>query len=351
MNELMRRMLFLPEQASNFSTDVDHLHYFVILTTLVMSFLVGVTALYFFWRYRQRSRDQLTPDVQPGPGMEVMFVVLPLVFFVGWGIAGFRDYVRMQTPPKDAMDVYVMAKQWMWKFSYPEGPSSLSVLRVPTGRPVRLLLTSRDVIHSFFVPAFRLKRDAVPGRYTQMWFVPTKPGRYPIFCAEYCGLSHSNMTGEVVAMDPAEFDAWLADQRTGFPQAQDSAASPGEEVAADASLVEQGRAAAVRNGCLKCHSVDGSPHIGPTWLDLYGRTETMTTGEKILAEEAYLTQSMMDPLAYVVAGFQPVMPSFMGLISPAETAALLEYIKSLRSDRRGGEDRFRGPLNEPAVGQ
>jgi cytochrome c oxidase subunit 2 len=205
------------------------------------------------------------------------------------------------------------------------------VLRVPAGRPVRLLITSRDVIHSFFVPDLRVKQDALPGRYTQTWFNPDRPGRYQIFCAEYCGLSHSGMLGELVVMPPDEFDAWLAEQRRGEARAQDAAASAGEDVMLGSDILAQGRAVAAQQGCLKCHSVDGSRHIGPTFLDLYRRQEKLSTGEVITADEAYLTRSMMDPAAQVVAGYQNVMPSFQGRMTPPEVAAVVEYLKSLKT--------------------
>jgi cytochrome c oxidase subunit 2 len=252
--------------------------------------------------------------------------------------------VKLSTPPADAMDVYVMGRQWMWQFAYPEGPNSISTLRVPADRPVRLLMTSRDVIHSFYVPAFRIKRDALPGRYTEIWFTATKPGRYPVFCAEYCGLTHSGMVGEVVVMSGPDFDAWLADQQRGPTLRQDARDVGVEEVEPLSSMVEQGRTLFTSQGCAKCHSVDGSSHIGPTWLDLYRRRELTTEGKIVEADEAYLTESMMDPKAKVVSGFEPVMPSFLGKLTPPEVAALVEYIKSLRSDRVVIPRPTRGPL-------
>jgi cytochrome c oxidase subunit 2 len=333
VNELLRTLLFLPDQASSFAGQVDRLHYFVIITTFIASAAVGLGALFFFWRYRRRSEGETTPHVEPSVSIEVAFVTVPLVFFLTWFAMGFRDFITLTTPPRDATDIYVMGKQWMWKFSYPEGPNSIDTLRVPADRPIRLLLTSRDVIHSFYVPAFRIKQDALPGRYTQTWFTATRTGRFPLFCAEYCGLTHSGMVGEVVVMPGPEFDAWLADQRRGLSERVDSADVRVEQVQPESSMVEQGRSLATRQGCTRCHSVDGTNHIGPTWLDLYRRRELLTTGQTVEADEAYLTESMMDPRAKVVAGFDPVMPSFRGQLSPSEVAALVEYIKSLRTDR------------------
>ncbi len=349
MIEWLHKMLFLPEQASHFAERVDRLHYFVIVTTMIMSTLVGMGALSFFVRYRRRSKDQKTPHVTPPVWMEVLFVLVPLTFFLVWAVMGFRDFMWLSTPPRDAMDIYVVGKQWMWQFNYVEGTNAISTLRVPAGRPVRLLLTSRDVIHSFFVPAFRVKMDVLPGRYTQIWFQATLPGRYPIFCAEYCGLSHSMMAGEVVVMEGAEFDAWVAEQKRGLVARQDSGDVAEEGLPLEGRLAEQGRLLSLRHGCVKCHTADGSRHIGPTWLDLYGREEKLESGDTVRVDEAYMTESMMEPRAKVVAGFQPVMPSFRGALSPPETAALVEYMKSLRSDRV--EPGSGGPTYEPIRGQ
>jgi cytochrome c oxidase subunit II len=333
MNDLMRRLLFLPEQATLYSVKADHLHFFVISTTLIASTAVGLTSLFFFVRYRRRSEHQKTPRISPTVAIEALFIGVPLSFFLVWFFIGFHDYVEQTTPPANALDVYVMAKQWMWKFSYPDGPNGLDALHVPAGRPIRLLITSRDVVHSFYVPAFRLKKDAVPGRYQEIWFQATQPGHYQVLCAEYCGMNHSAMRAEVHVLPPQEFDAWLQSERRGLASRQDDA-PVGDHHAVDGSdITARGKQAALDYGCAKCHSVDGSPHIGPTWLDLYMRREQLTDGRTIIADEGYLTESMMDPRAKIVAGFNPVMPTFQGRLDNADAAALVEYIKSLRSDR------------------
>ncbi|HYG66545.1 MAG TPA: cytochrome c oxidase subunit II [Anaeromyxobacteraceae bacterium] len=334
MNELLRRLLFLPEQASNHAREVDALHYFVITTTMIAAAGVFLTALVFFVRYRRRRHEgdaPKTPWVEPRAIHEVLFVTVPLAFFLLWFAIGYPQFVNLQTPPENAMDVFVQGKKWMWKFAYPGGPNSLDVLRVPVGRPVRLLITSRDVIHSFYAPAFRVKMDALPGRYTQTWFQAEKPGRYEIFCAEYCGLGHSAMLGEIVVMPQAEFDAWISEQRRGLALASDGSAVGGERVLEASNVVDEGRRVASEQGCLKCHSIDGTRHIGPPWNDLYLRQEKLANGRTIVADEAYLTKSMMDPGAELVTGYQNVMPSYQGRMSPPEVAAVVEYIKSLKS--------------------
>jgi cytochrome c oxidase subunit 2 len=208
-----------------------------------------------------------------------------------------------------------------------------ATLTVPAHRPVRLLMTSRDVIHSFFVPEFRIKQDVVPGRYTETWFEATKAGRYRVYCTEYCGTWHSQMVGEVVVLNPSEFDTWLDRARQGIADRVD--VSGGAEFGREAfrgDLATHGRRLAAVHGCLKCHTVDGVPHIGPTWVDLYRRRTQLQSGDMIVADEAYLTESMMDPYAKLVKGYAQVMPSFRGKLSAPDTAAIVEFIKSLRRD-------------------
>ncbi len=345
MNELMRSILFLPEQASTFAERVDDLHYLVIITTMVASFLIGTTALAFFVMFRRRKPHEYTPHIEPDLKAEALFVGVPLVFFLAFFAIGFRDFVWVRTPPANAMDVYVMGKQWMWKFAYPEGPNGVNKLHVPANRPIRLLLTSRDVIHSFFVPEFRVKQDALPGRYTETWFEATKPGVYEVLCTEYCGLDHSMMRAQVVVHEPADFDRWLDQARRGRSEQQDSEPIAEELQNYPGNLRVKGETLAARFGCFKCHSTDGTRHIGPTFVDMYLRKETLTDGSTVVADEAYLTESMMDPNLKLVAGFQPVMPTFIGQLDAPETAAIVEYIKSLSTNRVVNEG-SEGPVYE-----
>jgi cytochrome c oxidase subunit 2 len=347
MNELMRRLLFLPEQASEYATQVDKLHFLVITVTMISAAGVALVALLFFIRYRRRSETQTTPHVEPKAIHEVLFIGVPLGFFLLCFAIGFPLFVKLQTPPKDAIDVYVQGKKWMWKFAYPGGPNGVDVLRVPAGRPVRLLITSRDVIHSFFIPDFRIKQDAVPGRYSQTWFTATGPGRHQVFCAEYCGIGHSAMLAEIIAMEPTEYDAWLAEARRSTNGASQD--SPDERLDPRASLAENGRRLASEYGCFKCHTVDGTRHIGPTWLDLYRKTEKLQDGKSVVADEAYLTESMMDPAAKLVAGYQNVMPTFQGRIPAPEIASIVEFIKTLRTDAVRPEP-SKGPVYVPVPG-
>ncbi len=212
VNELFRRVLFLPPQSSTMASDIDHLHYFVITTTMAGASLVGLLALYWVFKYRVRGELSVRTEAAPTtPGwFELMLGGSLLGLFCVWWVIGFSQYVRLRVPPGNALDVYVTAKQWMWKFSYPDGQSSIATIYVPTGRPIKLMLTSRDVIHSFFVPDFRIKQDALPGRYTTTWFEVSEPGTHQVLCAEYCGTGHSIMRGQVVALDPSDYARWLA---------------------------------------------------------------------------------------------------------------------------------------------
>jgi cytochrome c oxidase subunit 2 len=325
---MLRRILFLPERGSTLAGEVDHLHYAVIGVTMAGAFGVALLTLWFIVRYeRGGDRAVKTARVKIPLWFELTLLFGLLSLFLFWFWRGFGIYQRITTPPEGATTVYTVGKQWMWQFDYPSGPASVGRLYVPAGRPVRLLLTSRDVIHSLFVPAFRVKQDAVPGRYTECWFEAPLPGTFDIFCAEYCGTSHSTMRAEAVVLSAEDYERWLAGRE------------PAGIAAGERSLAEIGRIVAAEKECLRCHTIDGTKHIGPTWRDLFGRRETMRDGTQVLVDEAYITESMMDPLAKIVAGFDPVMPSYRGRIEPGETAAIIEYMKSLSRDASRREGR------------
>lgn len=338
MNELLRRLLFLPPQGTTLAREIDGLHYFVIIVTALGALLVTLVGGWFLIRYRRARIDTHPEDYdvhgKPPLWMKIIAVTTLFVLFVVWWSIGIRQYIELRVAPAGALEIYVTGKQWMWKFAYPEGGRGLSVLYVPAGRPVKLILTSRDVIHSFYVPDFRIKQDAIPGRYTTAWFEAKAPGVYEILCTEYCGTGHSMMRGQVVALDPGEFDRWregaelpalVAGQRY-LPPWVVGDTGPAPEV--DLALV--GERAAATQGCLRCHSIDGTPHIGPTWAGLYDSVVPLATGETVVADPAYITESIMDPMVRLHRGFPPLMPSYLGKIQPAELAAILAYMRSLR---------------------
>jgi cytochrome c oxidase subunit 2 len=327
----LRFVLNLPPGGSTFADGVDLLHFAVITVTLLGAAGVAALTLFYIVRYRSRRPAESTARLQVSLLGELGIVGSIVVLFLAFWVVGFRQYVRMETPPEGALVVNVTAKQWMWKFSYPAGQRAIDVLTVPVGRPVKLLMTSRDVIHSFYVPAFRVKQDVLPGRYVTAWFEATAPGSYDVYCAEYCGLSHSRMRAVVHVLTAEDYAAWLDEQRRAPLSESDFVTAGGEGAQVDSDLVALGATVAARRQCLACHTIDGQPHVGPTWRGLYGSTVPLEGGATAAADSAYLTRSMMDPMAEIHAGFKPVMPSYQGVLTVAETAALLEYLKSLRS--------------------
>jgi cytochrome c oxidase subunit 2 len=311
MNELLRHALMLPPQASSVAHGIDVLHYTVIIAAFVVAFLSFALIAIFLVKYRERPDRPHARRARLPQTVELGLIGFTLTAFVAWWVVGFAQYRELRTPPPNAMRIYVVAKQWMWEAVYPNGATAQDDIRVPVGQPVELMMVSRDVIHSFYVPAFRVKQDVVPGRITEAWFTAVEPGSFEILCAEFCGAGHSRMRGRVVAMAPADYARWQSGATTS------DLASLGERLAAE-------------RGCLRCHTVDGSPHLGPTWRGMYGSRVVLSDGTAVIADDAYLTESMMDPLAKLHAGFQPIMPSYLGQISGGETAAIVEYIRSLR---------------------
>lgn len=343
MNELLRRLLFLPPQSSTMASSIDGLHYFVIISTMIGAVVVTVIGGWFLLRYR-RGRvdahpDEYDVDAKPPLWMKIAAVAALFTLFVVWWAIGIRQFIELRVAPERSLEVYVTAKQWMWKFAYPTEGRNVSALYVPAGRPVKLILTSRDVIHSFYVPDFRIKQDVIPGRYTTVWFEAKEPGVHEILCTEYCGTGHSQMRGQVVALSAGDYDRWLegadlapavAGPRYEPPWVVGNTA-PVQEL----DLVVIGERVASAQGCLRCHSVDGTPHIGPTWAGLYGSVVPLASGTKATVDGAYITESMMDPMVKLHRGYPPLMPSYLGKISPPETAAIIEYLRSLRD--RGAE--------------
>jgi cytochrome c oxidase subunit 2 len=333
-DELLRKLLFLPDAATGFADEIDHLHFFVISVTMLGSAAVFIIGLYFIIRYRRTAEPTVTPSIRASKTLEALVISTLLGLFVVWWLIGFGQYISYSTPPAGADEVYVTAKQWMWKFSYPDGRATIGALVVPVHRDIRLVMTSRDVIHSFYVPAFRIKRDVLPGRYSSAWFRARQVGTYDVFCAEFCGTSHSMMRASVVVLSQDDYEAWLAG---GQPNALANVATrstmQGLNVKVDneptLSMAEQGRRAASKFGCFACHTVDGQPHIGPTWYGLYGQVVELANGTQRVADEEYLTRSMMDPMVDVVRGYRPTMPTYLGTLPQPQAAAIVEYIRSL----------------------
>jgi cytochrome c oxidase subunit II len=312
----MKLPLF-PESASNFAPDVDHLLYYLVAVSVFFTVVIFAAIFYFAIRYRRRSENELPEPVHASLALEIAWSVIPFgltMIMFGWGA---NIFFKESRPPQNAMQVYVVAKQWMWKLQHMEGQREINELHIPVGRPVKLTMTSEDAIHSFFVPAFRTKQDVVPGRYSTTWFTATKPGKYHLFCAEYCGTKHSGMTGWIYAMEPQDYQAWLSGGR------------------AFGSLAENGEKLFQDLACGNCHKVDGSGRC-PSLAGLFGRSVQLADGRYVTADEAYLRESILQPNAKIVAGYQPLMPTFQGLVTEEGVLQLIEYIKSLSPQPAAG---------------
>ena len=299
-----------PEQASTIAEGVDQLYAFLVGVSVFFSVLIFVLIFYFAIRYRRRSELDLPRPIHGSTALEIFWSAVPFVIVMvmfGWGAS---LYFKNSRPPEGAMDMHVVGKQWMWKIQHPEGRREINELHVPLGRPVRLIMTSEDVIHSFYVPAFRIKMDVLPGRYTTAWFEATKTGEFHLFCAEYCGNEHSRMGGAIHVMEPHAYDLWLSGVEAG-----ESMAEIGERLFHDLR-------------CDSCHRPDSGGR-GPSLDNVFGRSVALSGGETVTADEAYLRESILRPKAKRVAGFQPVMPTFQGQVSEEQVMEIIAYIKSL----------------------
>jgi cytochrome c oxidase subunit 2 len=306
-----------PERASTMAGRVDALYFFLLAISVFFSALIAGLIVYFAVKYRRQSPDGVGANIHGGLLLEVTWTVIPFLITMVVFVWGASVFFAMSTPPDETLNIYVVGKQWMWKFQHLDGQREINELHVPLGRAVKLIMTSEDVIHDVFVPAFRVKADVLPGRYTNIWFQATKPGRYHLFCAEYCGARHSGMTGTVVVMEPSEYQAWLSGG-----EAEGSLAAAGEKLFQDLA-------------CVTCHRADAQGR-GPVLQGLFGKTVRLQSGETIVADESYLRESILHPNAKVTAGFQPIMPAFQGLISEDQLLQLIEYIKSLSTPTPGG---------------
>jgi cytochrome c oxidase subunit 2 len=298
-----------PEQASTFASQVDALFAFLIALSIVFGVGIAVALAIFAVRYRRRSNDDRPELIHGSLALELAWSIGPLLIVIGVFLWSATLFFSMQRVPPNAMEIYVVGKRWMWKVQHMTGQREINELHVPVGTPIRLTLTSEDVIHSFFVPAFRVKKDAVPGRYTTLWFQPTKTGRYHLFCAEYCGTKHSGMIGQIVVMEPAPFQEWLA----GGPSL--SPAAEGEKLFASLA-------------CITCHRADSGAR-GPRLDGLFGSTVQLSDGSTLVADADYLRESIVTPSAKVVAGYQPIMPTFQGQVTEEQLLHLIEYIRTL----------------------
>jgi cytochrome c oxidase subunit 2 len=307
---MFAEIAWFPEQASTTARAVDLLLYWLLIICGAVGILVAILIIYFCIRYR-KTRSLATPaEMRGDPRLELFWTVTPLFFFIATFIWAAIVYFDAFRPPDHAMLLYGVGKQWMWKFQHPEGQREINELHVPLGRPCRILLTSEDVIHSFFVPAFRVHMDVLPGRYTSVWFQPTQVGTYHLFCSQYCGTNHAGMVGKVVVMEPSDYQKWL-------------------HLRAEGSLALQGRKTFLRYRCVSCHSADADARA-PVLEELYGKRVRLRNGRSVIADEDYLRESILSPGAKIVEGWDNLMPTFRGQVSAEEVNELVAFIKSLK---------------------
>jgi len=309
-----------PVEASTVAKHVDSLYFFLIAVSGFFSILIAVLVVGFAIRYRRRSDDERPKPIHGSLRLELIWTVIPFAITMIMFFWGASVYLEISRPPDDSLEVLVVARQWMWKLQHLEGRREINELHVPVGQPIKLTMTSEDVIHSFFVPAFRIKADVVPGRYTTTWFQATKPGRYHLFCAEYCGTEHASMIGWIDVMEQSAYQAWLSAPQTG---------ATGQPVASTGESLFQ------KYGCVTCHRAGGSGGLGPALVGLYGSTVHLSNGRTLTADDAYIRESILNPKAQVVAGYKPVMPTFQGQINEESVLQLIQYIKSLSSQAEG----------------
>jgi cytochrome c oxidase subunit 2 len=320
-----------PEQASTTAQEVDKVFYFLAAICGAVGLMVAFLLIYFSVRYRRRPGIVGPPPATASnQKLEWFWTLTPLGIFMVMFVWGGTVYFGAYRPPDDATTLYVVAKQWMWKFQHPEGQREINELHVAVGQPVRLLMTSEDVIHSFFVPAFRVHMDVLPERYTSVWFKPTRVGEYHLFCSQYCGTNHAGMIGTVVVMEPADHELWL-------------------HYHAEGSLALEGRKAFLKYRCISCHSADENARA-PVLEELFGRLVHLRDGRTVVADEAYIRESVYDPGAKIVAGYDNIMPTFRGQVSEEEIIQLIAFIRSLP---RGGTpprvERYPAPVTTPPI--
>lgn len=304
---------WLPKQMSTLADEIDV--GFAYANWVWAIFFAGVVAamVIFVALYRRKGPGEMPERTGHNTPLEITWTVLPFVVVMALFLVGFKGFMNSSIAPADSYEIQVQAAKWLWNFTYPNGEVTTDELRVPVDRPVRLVMSSRDVLHSLFIPTFRVKNDVVPGSYTSVWFQATEVGETPLECTEYCGTSHSNMLAKVIVMPEDDFNKWL------------------EEVGKPVGLApaDYGKQLFTKNACITCHSVDGSKLTGPTMKGIFGRSEQLTTGA-VTVDENYLRESILNPQAKVVAGYPPVMPTFKGILNDEKVDALIAYLKTIQ---------------------
>jgi cytochrome c oxidase subunit II len=308
---MLAQTIWLPEQVSTLAGEVDALFYFILWTSVIIFAGVVLTMLYFVYKYRRRSPQERTELVVPSKLIEISWVVVPTILVLIIFNWGFQGFIRLNVAPADSYQINVVGKKWLWEFEYPNGARTVGELHVPVERPIRLQMSSEDVIHSFSIPAFRVKQDVLPNRYSAVWFEATREGEFQVFCTEYCGTQHSSMLAKVIVHSREGFNEWL---QTGG----------GLD---DLPLVELGERLYTQQACNACHTTDGTRTVGPTFQGLYGAERQFTDGTSAVADENYLRESILQPGVLIVEGYANVMPPSYGGLSERELNALIEFIR------------------------
>ncbi len=308
---------WMPTDASTFAAEIDPLYDFLLWLSAISAAGIFLAMLYFVVKYRAKSREENVvgdDSNHHNTTLEIVWSVIPLLICVGIFVWGFKGFVELRTPPKDTLEIHAQGQKWKWLFTYPNGHVD-SDLHVPVGKDVRVIIQSVDVLHSLYIPAFRTKMDAVPGRYTDLWFHATKEGDYPVFCAEYCGTAHSDMLAHAIVHEPGGYEKWMqkiVEEQENMPP------------------VELGEMLYSQQGCKTCHSIDGTPLVGPTWKGLFGKERKFADGTSAVADEQYIKDSLNNPSGQIVEGFAPSMPTYQGKLNDKQQNGLVEYIKSLK---------------------
>jgi cytochrome c oxidase subunit 2 len=311
----MPELLHLHE-VSRIAGEIDNVFIFILLIGLFFFLVTQGCLIYFALKYRRKRMDEVreTPYITGSHLLEAVWIVIPSICLLAIFLYGFAVFENIRTPPADAMEINVTARQWLYQFKYPDGRTEVNEVRVPVGKPVKFVMTSADVIHGFYLPAFRVKQDILPGSYTYLWVQPDKEGEYDIYCTQYCGTGHSTMRAEMVVMNGKDYQKWLAGAKT-------EKAEP---------LWKKGEDVVEHSGCLSCHTTDGTAKVGPTFKGLYGRKVTLSDGSTVTADDNYIRESILDPNAKIVKGFPPIMPTFKGTIKDEDIAAVIAYMKTLK---------------------
>src|ERR1700691_5000466 len=304
-----------PEAASSIAEGVDHLYFDLTFITLFFTFIIFSTILVFMVKYRRRAENERPPDTGEHLELELTWTIIPTLICVGLFLWASSLYFENSRPPSASTEIFVIGKQWMWHIQHPEGVREINEMHVPVGVPVKLTMTSQDVIHDFYIPAFRVKKDVLPGRYSQIWFQPTETGTFHLFCAQYCGTNHSEMIGWVYVMSPGDYATWLAG---------------GEKTE---SMAQQGERLFSQFGCDSCHSADATGRA-PSLAGIYGKPEKMQNGETRIVDEALIRQAIYVPNSVHLPNYQPIMPTYQGQINDDQMLQLIAYVKSLGSEER-----------------